>query len=185
MTKCYVVVEGETDAAILSRVLADQLHSGEVEIKVGQGRSSAVSLARTMLVSRREALTALVLDADSTDRERVGEMEAELEGSLADVSRRERFGLFLLVPSIEACLFQDVDGLEDFFGSDFSSEEVVQSRYDPKSVIQTKLDERGEKYKGPTIQAILDRVDIQQLRNAAGIQDLLLFVAKSAEATPV
>ncbi len=184
MTKCYVVVESDIDAAILSRVLADQLHSGEVEIKIGQGRSSAVSLARTMLVSRHEALTALVLDANSTDRELIGAMEMELEGSLADVSRRERFGVFLLVPSIEACLFQDIDGLEDFFGADFSSEEVVQSRYDPKSVIQVKLDERGEKYESQAIQAILDRVNIQQLRSEAGIQNLFLFVTKSVEATP-
>ncbi|ETW98069.1 hypothetical protein [Candidatus Entotheonella palauensis] len=184
MTKCYVVVEGDTDAAILSSVLADLLHSGEVEIKVGQGRSSAVSLARTMLVSRREALTALVLDADSTNRERIGEMEAELEGSLADVSRHGRFGVFLLVPSIEACLFQDVDGLEDFFGSGFSSEEVIQSRYDPKSVIEAKLAARGEPYQVPAIQAILNRVNLQQLRKAAGIQGLLLFVAKSVEAAP-
>ena len=61
---------------------------------------------------------------------------------------------------------------------------MAQSRYGPKPVIQTKLDERGETYEGPTIQAILDRMDIQQLRNAAGSQDLLLFVAKSAEVTP-
>jgi len=184
MTNCYVVVEGETDAAILSRVLADQLSTGEVEIKIGRGRSSAVSLARTMLVSCREALTALVLDADSTDQERIGEMEVELEGSLADVSRRERFGLFLFVPSIEACLFEDLDGLRGFLGSDFSTEQVVQSRYDPKSVIKAKLDERGEDYNGPTVQAILNNLNVQRLHNAAGIHDLLSFVSRATAATP-
>jgi len=184
MTRCYVVVEGEMDAAILSRVLADQLSSGEAEIRAGLGRSSAVSLARTMLISRREALTALVLDADTTNPERVGEMEAELEGSLADVSRHERFGVFLLVPSIEACLFQDRDGLEEFFGSSLSSEELVQSRYDPKSVIQTRLSGLQKEYGPPAVQAILDRLDVRLLQSAAGILELVEFLTCSTAAIP-
>jgi hypothetical protein len=184
MASCYVVVEGETDAAILSKVLADQLDVGEVEIKIGRGRSSAVSLARTMLVSRREALTALVLDADSTDDDRVGEMTAELEGSLADVSRRERFGVFLLVPTVETCFFQDVDGLRRFFGTEFSAEQLIQSRYDPKSVVKAKLEERGETYNGGTVQTILDRLDVRRLRSAPGLQNLLSFVARATAATP-
>ena len=184
MANCYVVVEGEMDAAILSRVFADQVNTGEVEVKIGRGRSSAVSLARTMLVLRPESLTALVLDADSTDQERTGEMEAELEGSLADVSRRERFGVFLLVPTIEACLFRDLDGLNGYFGSELSAEQLVQSRYDPKSVLKSKLGERGEDYDGRTLHAILDALDSRRFREAAGIQDLLSFVNKTVTATP-
>ena len=184
MTTCYIVVEGETDATILASIFADQVRNGEVDIKIGQGRSSAVSLARTMLVSRREAMTALVLDAGSTDQDRVRDMALELQDSLADVSRRERFGVFLLSPAIEACLFQDPDGLADVLGSSFSSEEIVQSRYDPKATIQSKLDQRGATYGSAILQAILDRVDIQQLRNTAGLQPLLRFVAKSTEAAP-
>ena len=183
MTNCYVVVEGEIDAAILSKVLGERLKDGAVGIKVGRGRSSAISLARTMLVSRPDALTVLVLDADSTDQERIDDMEAELEGSLADVSRRERFGVYLLAPSIEACLFRDLDGLQRFFKSNFSAEQVVESRYNPKLVIQTKLNQRGEKYNARTIRAVLDNLDVQRLQTADGIRELLRFVANAAVAT--
>jgi len=184
MTTCYVVVEAPTDAEILSILLETRHSSVQAEIMIGRGRSSAVSLARTMLVSRPDALTALVLDADTTDRQRISEMQAELEGSLVDVSRPERFGVFLFVPSIEACLFRDMDGLQDALGAAISTEQMVQSRYDPKAVLRNQLQRRDEDYNAKTVRAILDRLDVCRLQDAPVVRDLLEFVARSAATAP-
>ena len=143
MIKCYVVAEGQADVTVLTALLADVVPSDAVKIVNAEGQSSAVSLASTFLATR-PASVALVTDADTTATQRVGEMQMELEDLLATVAPRQRFGVFLAIPSLEVCLFEDRAGLEKELGCALSAEAIVQSRYEPKAVLEQLLRARNQ-----------------------------------------
>lgn len=183
MTKCYIVAEGPCDASLLSVLLADIIQGGDAKVVDARGRSSAVSLARTFLATR-PASVALVADADATAPERVKELEAELEDSLAAVSARERFAVCLAVPSLEACLFEDEEGLREQFGEGLSAGLTAQSRYEPKAVVSDLLRTRKERYTPDTLVALLKRLNLDRLRGAPVVKKLSEFVTASLSASP-
>ena len=183
MIRCYVVAEGPTDVTVLSHVLAGAIPANGVKFVDAGGQSSAISLASTLLVTR-SAFVALVADADATSPGRVRELQAELEDSLAAVAPRERFGVFLAAPSLEVCLFQDEKGLQSEFGRAFSAEVMVQGRYEPKETIKRLLQTRDQQYDPATQLALLQRLNLDRLRDAPVIKDLTAFVAKAVQATP-
>ena len=183
MIKCYVVAEGPSDVTVLSALLANVVSADDVKVVDAGGKSSAVSLARTFLATR-SASVALIVDADATAAELVGEMQAELEDSLAAVAPRKRFGVFLTVPSLEICLFQDEAGLQNQFGDALSPELIVQSRYEPKGVIRQLLGTRNQSY-GPATQAsLLGQLNLDRLREAPVIKDLMQFISEVTQAAP-
>jgi len=185
MSNCYIIVEGKTDATILDSVLSAKQDAVKPEIKTGNGRSSAISLARTMLVSREGSLVVLLLDADSTNPERVRELQVELEESLSDVSRETRFRVVLLEPSIESLLFHDRKGLEHAIGSAISETEEMQSRYDPKAVLDGKLRANGKRYDPATLEAILKQLNMRKILQDGKLQELTQFISKPPTAASV
>ncbi len=182
MSKCYIVTEGLADAALLSPLLADAVPVDAVKIVQAGGRSSAVSLARTLLVTR-SASVALLVDADTTHPDRVSEMRVELEDSLG-VAPRSRFGVFLAVPSLEICLFQDEAGLRSEFGDALSPELIVQSRYEPKTVITQLMQRRNQPTQPASPASLLPLLDHDLLRKTPVIRDLVQFVSAAARAAP-
>jgi len=182
MIKCYLVAEGPSDVKLLSALLADIVAPEEVKIVNAGGQSSAISLARTFLVTSSEAV-ALLVDADATDPGRVSEFQAELEGSLADVAPRRRFGVFLAIPSLEVFLFEDQAGLNNEFGDALSPELIMQSRYEPKAVVKRLLATQNRPYNPTTQASLVERLDGDRLREAPVIKDLMRFLSGATQAT--
>ncbi|HUU82072.1 MAG TPA: hypothetical protein VM243_01090 [Phycisphaerae bacterium] len=178
MIKCYVVAEGRTDVTVLSALLAGVVPSETVKIVDAGGQSSAVSLASTFLATR-SASVALVADADTTAKQRVGEMQMELEDLLGSVAPRQRFGVFLAVPSLEVCLFEDQVGLQNEFGCALSVEAIVQSRYEPKAVLEQLLRGRHQRYDSAAQASLLARLDLDRLRQAPVIEALVQFISRA------
>ena len=61
MKRVYIVVEGQTDAAALRRILPTSIKE-QCDFVIGNGKSAAISDARTILILSREPV-ALVVDA--------------------------------------------------------------------------------------------------------------------------
>ena len=181
MIKCYVVAEGPADVTVLSALLADVVPSSAVKIVNAGGQSSAVSLASTFLATR-PASVALVADADTTVPQRVGEAQMELEDLLATVAPRQRFGVFLAVPTLEVCLFEDQAGLENEFGCALSAEAIMQSRYEPKAVLDKLLRARNQRYDSAAQASLLEQLDLNRLRQAPFMTDLVQFVSRAVPA---
>jgi hypothetical protein len=177
MIKCYVVAEGPTDVTVLSALL-DVVPSSAIKIVSAGGKSSAVSLASTLLATR-PASVALVADADTTVPQRVGEAQIELEDLLATVASRQRFGVFLAVPSLEVCLFEDQAGLENEFGCTLSAEAIMQSRYEPKAVLEELSRARNQPYDSAAQASLLGQLDLDRLRQAPFMRVLLQFVSRA------
>jgi hypothetical protein len=180
MTKCFVVTEGKRDEFVLRTLLHDVVASTGAQITVASGRNSAASLARTILVNR-PARVALAVDADASQPRQVQETEADLVDILADVASRDRFGVFLFVPSIEACLFQDVDGLRRRFGSDLTAELLIRSEYDPRAVLDRLL---GKPCDLRHLEELVQQLNHDQLRNHVVLRRLEAFLQAPVVADP-
>ena len=63
MSRTYVVTEGDTDVAVLKRVLPEGIVASAEFVPAGGGMDSARSLARSLLASRQRPV-ALVVDAE-------------------------------------------------------------------------------------------------------------------------
>jgi len=104
MPAAYVVTEGYIDAEILKRCLPEGL-TRDVYIAVGEGWSSAMSLAGSILVVKARPV-ALVVDADSEDEAAIEERRDFARSFLRRTSVGVPFEVFLAVPEFEAVLFQ-------------------------------------------------------------------------------
>lgn len=141
---CMILVEGETDAAILRRLLAPPRVGDTAEIVVGGGSSSVVSLARSYLITRPEPV-AVVVDADTTDLRRAGERRSDIVALLHMVAPSSRSEVFMAIPSIEMIFFHDKQLAEKVFGSAYDGEQRVRSEYEPKAVLERVFLKPGER----------------------------------------
>ena len=133
--KTVAVTEGAADAAILVGILGAVMEPETFKVVAAGSRSSAVSLARSYLAVR-EFPIALVLDADMTDEARIREEELNLTELLAFAGARERFGVFLAVPTIEIVFFPNQAATEEMLGKSMSEDEWEAAQYRPKDVLR-------------------------------------------------
>jgi hypothetical protein len=100
----HVVVEGESDAAILAALITPHLAPGAFHVTAAGGFSPAISLARTYCLDP-DVPVALVLDADSVIPEEVRRRRNLVARNLAPYADSDRFMLLFAEPSTEAWLF--------------------------------------------------------------------------------
>lgn len=103
----YVVTEGSRDVEILSAVARQFLPGRRIVFVDGQGKSNAVSLARSLLSARKQPV-AFVVDADTVDRDLIHEQRQTLESLLGLVAVRSLWTAALFEPTLERCLFRDL-----------------------------------------------------------------------------
>ncbi|MGL4554457.1 MAG: DUF4276 family protein [Gemmataceae bacterium] len=184
MTRIYLFVEGQTDAAFLRRVLPAEATQG-VEFVVAGGRSRIRSLARSYLVQRRIPV-AVLMDADSVKPEVVEERRAETEELIRMAAGGVPVKVVVAVPEIEAWFFAAPEVIERVMGEPVPAEWVYFGARDPKGVLE-QLSQRAEA-KWDITQAIasLTPHDIDRIRAVRAVHELTEFLtavlAKSAAA---
>ena len=99
MKRVYIVVEGQNDASALRRILPPAIKE-KCDFVIGDGKSSAISDARTILALSREPLV-LVVDADDSDINRVEEQWKTLNQLLQSAASGTPFSVFLAFPNME------------------------------------------------------------------------------------
>lgn len=151
--KGYIVTEGASDAVLLRSLLEAELPDS-VGIVAAGGRSSVVSFAKSILVSRREPV-ALVMDADTIDPAAVRGQEREVYDLLRAASYRTPFRLFLAVPELEALLFADVEALSRLVGVEVTWQEAREAEVRPGKVLDEIL---GRSPEVRTREALLARM---------------------------
>jgi hypothetical protein len=103
------VVEGETDAAVLRKLLPKSFTN--VRFFAAGGRMSLASLARNLLI-HEGAPVMVVADGGTLDADRLQEDRANLQLALRNVAPGGRFGVFLFVPEIEVLFFESEQVVE-------------------------------------------------------------------------
>lgn len=136
MNTAYIVTEGQLDSALISQLLPDLTDKPEsVKVITGQGYSSALALAQSVLFQTGQPALLLV-DADTNDLRRVKEKQEFIEEYIK-VGTASKFKVLLAVPTLEAIFFEDKtrDALESVIGKSISDEVWELAKLSPKQAL--------------------------------------------------
>jgi hypothetical protein len=172
--KAYVVVEGLTDAKLLSNLLPPAILQHSAIVEAG-GRANLTSAARTLLVTRRKPLAVLV-DADTVDESSVLDLRRETEEWIRGVSGGVPFKVFMMVPEIEALLFRAPAAVERITGQQLSADNMTLAKYKPHQVILQLGQNKTE-----IIEQIINGLTAEELhaiRETSPIKELIVFLSE-------
>ncbi len=173
--KPLFVVEGEADRVLIAAVLdADPAARGRYRIQAAGGKGSAVSLARTYLLTRDELHIVVVLDADSTDAGHVSDEYGLATELLEAAGPRDRFRLLMATPSVESILFADRPLADALFGRALTDAEWVEATLAPRAALGRLV--RGG-FTPATLSKWLARRDLTLLADVPFVRDLRDAVA--------
>ncbi len=178
----YVVTEGSRDVEILSAVARQFLPGRRIVFVDGQGKSNAVSLARSLLSARKQPV-AFVVDADTVDRDLIHEQRQTLESLLGLVAVRSLWTAALFEPTLERCLFRDLGFAERLFGGLLSERQRVLAEYDPRRLLQELSRERWhtEDKEHAELLRRLSQHDLTPLTEEPAIRDMVKFLEKAGD----
>ncbi|MBI3957570.1 MAG: hypothetical protein HY328_02085 [Chloroflexi bacterium] len=185
MTKAFIITEGESDHKILKALLPAPI-SENVEFVAGTWRSSAISIARSILVAKYIPV-ALVLDTDTTDPSAIREDRDYLRMSLAEASSGTRFGVFQAVPEIEIIFFEDWDFVGQQIGKPkqaFTHFELEYARLQPKKFLFSQLEDIPYPQALTKLLALMDTKTIERIRQNPLVRDLNNFLLSVIEKSP-
>lgn len=164
-----IVTEGESDIIILRTLLEDI--TSTVQFAKSGGWSAADSLARSYLIDGQYDV-ALVVDADTYDKQAIEERRQYLTHSLGSVALRNRWQVTVIAPEIEVLFFRDRPSLEHILQKPISDSLFEQGKFEPKKVL-AKL------FPGQSRLEFLSRLvksDLTALRNQEEILSLRRFL---------
>lgn len=182
MTKAFIITEGKSDIEILHALLPPQSLVG-VECIAGTERSSAISLARTILLADHIPV-ALVLDADTTNRSAIREESAFLRMSLAEVSYGTKYAFFLSVPEIEIVFLEDWDFVGQQIGKPkqaFTHFELEYAQLQPKKFLFSQMEDIPYPQALTQLLARLDARTIERIQQNPLVRDLNNFLVSVIE----
>lgn len=135
--KSYLVVEGPTDAALMSRLLK---YANVMDTKIieGGGKSSAMSLGNSIALTSQEPV-AILVDADTTDKRVIKEQKITFEDLQRYAYPSTICKLFLASPTVEEELFPDVDSFENILNVDLSPEERANFAKQRRAIIKSYI----------------------------------------------
>jgi hypothetical protein len=170
---CRIITEGEADRLILDCLLEAVLPKQEFQTLSAGGRSSAVSLARSVLATQPHNV-ALVVDADTFDPTEVAVRKRRINEALGEVADPARFLVTIVVPEVEALLFPTADLASQVFGRQISPAEYNEILKHPQQALNASLP--GQETYFSRLQRLLARVDAKALSAAPTIQMVSTFI---------
>lgn len=179
MKKAYLVTQSNSDAAIFEKLLSEKMVDN-VFVVEGAGRSSARSLAASILVAKQRPV-ALIVDADTTDALDVQEQKFTLRAILYRVSPGIPFEVFLAVPEMEIIFLQDRCFIEKIARRKFSDAEWQEAALHPKKFLSDVLEEKHQ-----VSAKILEKSDeqaIHAMQNHPLLSDVRKFLTSVIDGT--
>lgn len=133
--KTYLVVEGKSDTILMQPLIA-AAGLEDVEIVDGGGKSSAMSLGKSIAISRLLPVAVLV-DADTTDENALQSQETIFKDLQRYGPKDVNCRLFLAVPTLEDELFPKPNDFSRIYNITLSPEQRVRFREDRKRIIKS------------------------------------------------
>ncbi len=178
--KSYVVVEGTFDAELMTRLVAAFLPGQEVVVAEAGGRSSAVSLARSLLVTRNRPVL-LAVDADTIDPQATRETKQDLDSLFGMAADPSLWRVVLFEPVIEVTLLSDVRFAEVLFKAKLTPEQRALIRYDPKRVLAELSRRHWNSENGSLVVQRLAGLDLTPLAETPAIREILEFLTVAGQ----
>lgn len=163
----YIITEGEFDLNLLMRVIPSELTS-EVKFISAGGYSSALSLAKTLL-GKTENMNSnifLVVDADTNETTKIKDKTNFINHYIG--YRDHNFKLLLIVPEIEAVLFESKNLFKKVLNREISDLEIELGKVNPRETLK-KLNIHNRS----TILEYLAKDDIKDISKHSNIKQLV------------
>jgi hypothetical protein len=180
MNRCFVVTQGASEVILLQNILRLPEANPEVRLVDAGGRSSAESLARSILAAGRGDV-ALVVDAEVIDPILVEERKRTLRWYLAAIAAPPRRLVVVIEPEIEAILFKDRRTIEGLVEAPISDTDLVRGEFEPRKVLGTLL---GNVPLAEAFSTRLPQLDLTTIRMLPSICELREFV-RTTKTQPV
>ncbi len=175
--KVYLLVEGNTDLALLRRLLPPEIQPETAIVTAGERSniaSIARSLARSLRVTRGRPL-ALVADADALGKDAVNERLQTLDELVGSVAAGVPYKVILAVPEVESWFFDIPEFLERLSGKTLSPEQRELGELRPKEVLRRLFNDRGPAFVGKLADELTD-TEVKALRETQPRKDLIEFL---------
>lgn len=175
----YIICEGDFDTQLLKVVLPKELLQ-KVEVVSAGGQYAAESLARSLIVCRQVPV-ALVLDADLIDPDLTQQRRKSVQEILESVSINTPVKVILAIPEMETIFFQDKVLLSRLLGLEINTETIIWANFQPRKALE-KLISQSENYHSQS--QIINQLaceDLETLRKAPVIQELVQFLQSVRE----
>lgn len=167
-------VEGKTDAEFLQRVLPEEALR-DVDVIIADN-SGLPSYARTVAITRRKPI-AVLMDADSTNPEKIAEDIQGLEELIRLANWTIPLKVVAAVPAIEAWFFAAPEVIARVLGQPIPSEFLPFGKMDPKGVLQHFAQKAGKQWDTAAAIRQLDAADIAKIRAVPEVAELSGFLA--------
>lgn len=165
MNRAYVVTERPLSTELLRAVLPGELVSDSTFVS-GSGRSSAISLAWSLLVAKQLPV-ALVIDADTDVESSIREQEDFLCETIRRVSPGVDRRVFLAAPAIEALFVRDRGIAGRLAGHTLSDDEWEQAKRHPKRFLEALPGQE------------LDRDAVASIRKVPPFDEIIRFLGNT------
>jgi len=179
----YIVCEGDFDVQLLKVILPKELLQN-IEVVPAGGLYAAESLARSLIV-RRQVPVVLVLDADLVDPDLVKERRTSIQETVESVSINTLVKVILATPEMETIFFQDSLLLSRLLGQEITQETMIWATFQPRKTLE-KLLAQSECYHSQSqlIEQLVNE-NLETLRKAPVIQELIQFLQSVREPAKV
>ena len=175
--RVYLVAEGPCHVEFLAKLLPDARRAGAKFVD-GKGKSSARSLARSLVAARHEPV-ALVLDADTTEEHLVREQRLITREFLRMASPGVPTEVRLAVPSIEIVFFADRALLSRIVGVKVPDDEWISGQFQPKKTLETLLSRAPVPSDYRQFLARLNETDAARLAQHPFIREIQDFIEQA------
>ncbi|MCC7422268.1 MAG: hypothetical protein IT428_18475 [Planctomycetaceae bacterium] len=139
--KTLLVVEGETDRAVLSRLLEDLRSPFPYDFYVAHGRDAGRPVARRLLML--PCRVGFIYDADTTDMADVNDEKRALISYFGWTARADNVLVQPFVPELEEIFFYDPIIIRSILGRDLLPEQFEAAKVAPKTILVSLLRARG------------------------------------------
>ena len=178
--KAYVVTENEFDKELIESLLSRRFgkKAREVCVRTADGKRDAWVGAYSLL-SNKMMPTALIVDADTIDRDLTMEQRAELE-ELFGTSAPKRLWLVVLAqPEPEAVFFSDRAMLERITGGKKVSElDIARAALGPRAALQKLLPKSRSGHGAKQLVKKLSESDFEKLLSSEVFRPLVEFIER-------
>ncbi|MCP4112381.1 MAG: hypothetical protein GY749_43800 [Desulfobacteraceae bacterium] len=165
--KAFIVTEEKTAEAL--RLVLPPAVTNNVKFIIGEGKYSAHSLARSVMVTDPHPLV-LVLDSDTTTPSMIEEEKNFIHTSIKQLALGVKFNVIFAVPEIEALFFQDKNFIEGLIGKELTDTDWELAKNIPKKILMANGIEFG------MIKTNIKEKNIESIREHPIIKEIAMFL---------
>jgi hypothetical protein len=178
----YVVSGSEPDQRVLSAIIKRLLPGQNIVVADGGGKSNGISLARSLLVARRQPV-AFAVSAHTRDPDLIREQQQNVDMLLGLVADASSWAAVLFVPELEGCLFRDPAFARRLFGKPLSDHQRDLAEYDPRRVFRDLAAKhwKTEDAERSVLLEHLAELDLAPLAKDPAIATLVAFLTRVSE----